>query len=237
MSEAQAHALSVVAAEVAPCTRCRLSQTRTQTVPGAGNPNADIFFIGEGPGFHEDKQGLPFVGASGKYLEKLLALIGLTRAEVFIGNVVKCRPPDNRDPNPDEIAACKDYLDRQIEIIDPLVIVTLGRFSMARYFLGGKITQIHGKPKYDDPAPTMRAYYPLFHPAAVLRTAALNVQMEADFNRIPDLLAEIRTKRASLAAPAPIAPSVAAAPLVADTPAINADTPPDVTPPTQLKLF
>lgn len=214
MSEEQAHALSAIAAEVAPCTRCRLSQTRTKTVPGAGNPNADIFFIGEGPGFHEDKQGLPFVGASGTYLEKLLQLINLKRSDVFISNVVKCRPPENRDPNPDEIAACKDYLERQIEIIDPLVIVTLGRFSMGRYFPGGKITQIHGKPKYDDAV--LRAYYPLFHPAAVLRNAALQGEMEADFKRIPSILEELRAKR--------------------DAKTKSAPPPPDE-PPTQLKLF
>jgi DNA polymerase len=234
MSEAQAHALSAIAAEVAPCTRCRLSQTRNRTVPGAGNPNADLFFIGEGPGFHEDKQGLPFVGASGNYLEKLLALIGLKRDDVFIANVVKCRPPENRDPNPDEIAACKDYLDRQIDVVDPLVIVTLGRFSMARYFPGGKITQIHGKAKYDDPSPIMRAYYPLFHPAAVLRTAALGVQMEADFNRIPDLLAEIRAKRAALTATA--TPVVVEAPSNVTPDAPPADNAPKE-PPAQMKLF
>jgi DNA polymerase len=212
MSSDRAAALSQIAAEIAACTRCGLHAGRTKTVPGAGSPNAEIMFIGEGPGFNEDRQGLPFVGASGNYLEKLLALIGLKRDQVFIANVVKCRPPDNRDPLPAEIDACKPYLDRQSDLLDPLIIVTLGRYSMARYFPGGKITQIHGKPKYDD----RRAYYPLFHPAAVLRNPALQGEMEADFRRIPEIVAQVRAKRAAAA-----------------TPPSSIDDPP----PKQLKLF
>ncbi len=213
MASDRAAALSQIAAEIAACTRCALHAGRTQTVPGAGSPDAEIMFIGEGPGYNEDRQGLPFVGASGNYLEKLLALIGLKRDQVFIANVVKCRPPDNRDPLPAEIDACKPYLDRQSDLIDPLIIVTLGRFSMARYFPGGKITQIHGKPKYDD----RRAYYPLFHPAAVLRNPALQSDMEADFRRIPEIVAQVRARRAAAVPP----------------PAANTDDPP----PKQLKLF
>lgn len=191
MSEDRAAALAVIAEEVRKCKLCRLHEKATNGVPGAGDPHAEIMFIGEGPGFNEDKQGLPFVGRSGDYLERLLKLLNLKRDQVFIGNVVKHRPPENRDPLPDEIIACKPYLDRQIEIIDPLMIVTLGRFSMARYFPNGKITQIHGKPKFDE----RRAYYPLFHPAAVLRNPSLEPQMEADFKRVPEILAQVKALR------------------------------------------
>jgi uracil-DNA glycosylase len=193
MAQDRAAALAEIAAQVQACKLCRLHEQATQGVPGAGDVSAEIMFIGEGPGFHEDKQGLPFVGRSGEYLEYLLGLIGLKRDQVFIGNVVKHRPPENRDPLPDEILACKPYMDRQIEIIDPLVIATLGRFSMARYFPNGKITQIHGKPKFEDG----RAYYPFFHPAAVLRNPDLRRDMEADFKRLPEILAEVKSKRAS----------------------------------------
>jgi len=193
MDQDRVTALAEIAAQVQSCKLCRLHEGATQGVPGAGNVNAEIMFIGEGPGFHEDKQGLPFVGRSGEYLDYLLNLIGLKRDQVFIGNVVKHRPPDNRDPLPDEILACKPYLDRQIEIIDPLVIATLGRFSMARYFPNGKITQIHGKPKFENG----RAYYPFFHPAAVLRNPDLRRDMEADFKRLMDVLAEVKSQRKS----------------------------------------
>jgi uracil-DNA glycosylase len=191
MSIDRAAALAAIAEEIRVCTACRLHQTRLNPVPGAGNPEAEIMFIGEGPGFYEDKQGLPFVGRSGDLLNKLLLQIGLKREAVFITNVVKNRPPENRDPMPDEIAACKPYLDRQIEVIDPLVIVTLGRFSMARYFPGGKITQIHGQAKYDE----RRAYYPLFHPAAVLRNDSLMPGMEADFKRLLEVMDKVRELR------------------------------------------
>lgn len=200
MTQDRIAALEAVAGRVRVCTLCRLSETRTKAVPGAGNPLAEILFIGEGPGFNEDKQGLPFVGQSGKYLEKLLALIGLTRADVFIANVVKCRPPENRDPLPDESSACKPYLDEQEALIDPFVVVTLGRFSMARYFTNAKITQIHGQPKYEE----RRAILPLFHPAAVLRNPGLQDAMAADFRRIPQLVAEMKARRqggASASAP------------------------------------
>ena len=191
MTEDRAAALATIAAEVRACKACRLFEGTTNAVPGAGDPNAEIMFIGEGPGYNEDKQGLPFVGRSGDYLEKLLKIINLDRKQVFIANVVKHRPPENRDPLPDEMAACKPYLDRQIEIIHPLVIVTLGRFSMGRYFPNGKITQIHGQPKYEDG----RAYLPLFHPAAVLRNPNLEPQMEADFSRILEVIAEVKSQR------------------------------------------
>jgi DNA polymerase len=217
MATDRAAALAAIAEEVRVCKLCRLYQGTTNAVPGAGNPNAEIMFIGEGPGFYEDKQGLPFVGRSGDLLNKMLKLIGLGRDSVFITNVVKHRPPDNRDPQPDEMLACKGYLDRQIDLIDPMVIVTLGRFSMARYFPNGKITQIHGQPKYDE----RRAYYPLFHPAAVLRSDSMLPGFEADFKRLLEVIVKVKEMRGK-----------------SDKPA--ADQPPPTEPsepPTQLKLF
>jgi uracil-DNA glycosylase family 4 len=190
--------MNEIAAQVRTCTLCDLHLSRTHAVPGAGNIETDILFIGEGPGANEDQQGLPFVGRSGTYLTKLIALTGLSRAEVFITNVVKCRPPDNRDPTPHEITTCKAYLDRQIETIDPKVIVTLGRYSMYRYFPDAKITQIHGKPRFDEDA--MRAYMPMFHPAAVLRNPNLQPQMEGAFKLLPRMVArvnELREQKAS----------------------------------------
>src|SRR3990172_6861275 len=142
----QATALRELAGLIGVCQNCELAKTRTRAVPGEGNPDADIVFIGEGPGFHEDQQARPFVGAAGKFLDELLASIGLKRSDVFICNVLKCRPPSNRDPLPGEIAACKPWLDKQVETIDPRVIVTLGRFSMTRYFPGHAIRKIHGQP-------------------------------------------------------------------------------------------
>jgi DNA polymerase len=197
MEQDRVAALAEIAQQVRTCKLCRLYENATNPVPGAGNPNAEIMFIGEGPGFNEDKQGLPFVGRSGDYLNYLLNLIGLKREDVFITNVVKHRPPENRDPLPDEILACKPYLDRQVEIIDPLVIATLGRFSMARYFPNGKITQIHGQPKYDE----RRAYYPFFHPAAVLRNPDMRRPMEDDFKRLLDVLAKVKENRGNQAPP------------------------------------
>ncbi|MGQ9888759.1 MAG: uracil-DNA glycosylase [Aggregatilineales bacterium] len=201
----RAAALEAIAQRIRACTLCSLHQGATNPVPGAGNIHADIVFIGEGPGFHEDRQGLPFVGRSGEYLNYLLSLIGLRREQVFITNVVKHRPPDNRDPLPEEISACKPYLDEQLALIDPAVIVTLGRFSMARYFPGGKISQIHGQPRYD----THCAYYPLFHPAAALRTPALRRDMEADIRRLPEIVAKVKAMRAAAPSqpPAPNAPA------------------------------
>jgi len=139
--------LESLAAEISRCTRCLLHRGRTKAVPGVGPSNAEIMFIGEAPGFHEDQQGLPFVGAAGNFLDELLGSIGLKRQEVFIANVIKCRPPGNRDPLPEEIEACKPYLDRQIELIQPQLVVTLGRFSMARAFPKARISRIHGQPR------------------------------------------------------------------------------------------
>jgi DNA polymerase len=179
--------LEQVAAEVKACRRCPLAGGRRNAVPGEGPANARIMFIGEGPGFHEDAQGRPFVGASGQYLEELLGEIGLKRSQVYIANVIKCRPPGNRDPEPAELTACRDYLDRQIALIQPSVIVTLGRFSMQRYFPGESITRIHGRPRRVGNV----YYYPMFHPAAALRNPAWRQEMSKDIQRIPQLLAEL----------------------------------------------
>lgn len=187
LQERQA-AMEKIAAEIRACEKCQLHKGRTKAVPGDGRVNAEILFVGEGPGFHEDQQGLPFVGASGKYLEQLLELIGLTRKDVFITNIVRCRPPQNRDPERIEIEACEPYLDRQIAIIRPKIIATLGRYSMAKFFPDGKISKIHGVPKKEEG----RIYYPLFHPAAVLRNPALREPMEEDFKRMKKLLEELK---------------------------------------------
>jgi DNA polymerase len=172
--------------EIAACQRCELAKGRTQTVPGEGPENAEIMFIGEAPGFHEDRQGRPFVGAAGRLLEELLASIGLTREEVYICNVIKCRPPGNRDPLSDEIAACRPFLDKQIELIQPKLIVTLGRYSMARYFPNAQITRIHGQPKRIGG----RIYYPMFHPAAALHQPKWRSAVEEDMLKIPQILKE-----------------------------------------------
>lgn len=183
--------LSAVHTDIFHCTLCPLHETRTRTVPGAGNPDADIMFIGEAPGYNEDQQGLPFVGRSGDYLEELLEGIGLQREQVFIANVVKCRPPDNRDPFSNEIETCRPYLIDQINIIDPLVIATLGRFSMGMFFTNAKISQIHGQPRYG----SRRAYYPLYHPAAALRNGKLRSTMEADFAHLLEVVHKVNARR------------------------------------------
>lgn len=178
--------LKEVAAEVSVCTKCDLCKGRTKAVPGEGNPHAQVMFIGEGPGFHEDKQGRPFVGPAGQFLEELLASINLKRADVFITNVVKCRPPGNRDPLPAEIDACNGYLDRQIAAINPQVIVTLGRFSMAKFFGGEKISTIHGRARKVDG----RMCIAMYHPAAGLHQQSLKESIRADFKKIPQVIAE-----------------------------------------------
>ena len=173
--------------QIQDCTGCKLHSARTNAVPGEGSGQARIMFIGEGPGFHEDKQGRPFVGAAGQFLEELLSSIDLKREKVFITNVVKCRPPANRDPEPNEIEACRKYLDRQIELLQPKMVVTLGRFSMARFFPGAKISQIHGQPKKMDGV----IYYPMYHPAAALHQPSLRRTVQEDMKRIPELLVDI----------------------------------------------
>ncbi len=173
--------------QIRACQACKLGAGRTNAVPGDGPEQAAIVFIGEGPGFHEDKQGRPFVGAAGQFLVELLDSINLGREEVFITNVVKCRPPANRDPEPDEIKACQEHLERQLELIRPQMVITLGRFSMARYFPNAKISKIHGQPKKMDGV----IYYPMYHPAAALHQPSLRGTVQEDMKRIPRLLAEI----------------------------------------------
>lgn len=179
--------LEKLAAEVAQCQKCPLARGRTKTVPGEGPADAKLMFIGEAPGFHEDRQGRPFVGAAGQFLEQLLQSIGLTREQVYICNVVKCRPPNNRDPLPEEIEACRSFLDRQIELVRPRVIATLGRYSMARFFPNATISQIHGHAKQIGDV----LYIPLFHPAAALHQPRFRTAIEEDFRKIPDLLKEM----------------------------------------------
>jgi DNA polymerase len=181
--------LQVYGESVAGCTRCRLAQGRTQVVFGSGSPTADLMFVGEAPGFHEDKQGLPFVGQAGKLLEKLLAQIGLARGDVYICNVLKCRPPGNRDPQPDEIEACESHLFRQIELIQPMVVATLGNF--ATKLLSGRplgITKVHGQEQKTRIGSREVLLYPLYHPAAALYTPAMLKVLESDFARLPGLL-------------------------------------------------
>jgi len=199
-----AETLKEVAAEVSTCARCDLCKGRTRAVPGEGNSQAKILFIGEGPGFHEDKQGRPFVGPSGQLLQELLKSINLKREDVFITNVVKCRPPDNRDPLPAEIDACNDYLDRQIAAIQPLVIVTLGRHSMAKFFSGEKISAIHGRPRKKDGYICI----PMFHPAAALRTESYKIALREDFKKIPVALAEAERQGAEVSAKPAVPASV-----------------------------
>jgi len=178
--------LSELYAQIRNCTRCLLSQGRTRAVPGEGPEDAELMFIGEAPGFHEDRSGHPFVGAAGKFLDELLASIDVRRDQVYIANVIKCRPPGNREPLPNEIEACRPYLDRQIALIRPRLVVTLGRFSMARYFPGAKISAIHGQPRKIGGV----IYYPMFHPAAALHQPGLRRTVEEDMQKIPRLLAE-----------------------------------------------
>jgi uracil-DNA glycosylase family 4 len=172
--------------QIALCVKCDIARLRTKVVPGEGAENAEIMFIGEAPGWHEDQQGRPFVGQAGQYLDRLLASIGLNRRQVYIANVIKCRPPDNREPLPTEIQNCQPWLDAQIELIKPKMIVTLGRYSMARYFPGKSISKIHGTAQKRDGV----IYYAMYHPAAALHQQSLKMAIEADMLKIPKLLAE-----------------------------------------------
>jgi uracil-DNA glycosylase family 4 len=183
--------LAKLAKQIVVCTKCDLHRSRKKAVPGEGPTHAEIMFIGEGPGFHENEQGRPFVGAAGKFLDQLLELAGVTRADVWITNVVKCRPPGNRDPLPNEIETCtSNYLQHQIRIVNPSIIVTLGRFSMGLFFKGAKITQIHGQMrKVGD-----RFVIPMYHPAAALHQASLKPAIMADFAKLPELLKEARAE-------------------------------------------
>ena len=194
-------ALGAIAAEVRDCTRCRLHETRTRAVPGEGDPSTEVVFVGEGPGFNEDREGRPFIGRAGDLLVKLLASIGWQRSDVFITNVVKCRPPENRDPLPDEIAACSAYLTRQLEILDPAVVVTLGRFSMARFLPGAKISQVHGtiRPAGPETGARNALVLAMYHPAAALRTQAIERESFDDIAGLPGVLVASRNRRGEAA--------------------------------------
>ena len=176
--------LDEIALRVKECTDCPLHRERTNAVPGEGPADAEVMFIGEGPGFHEDRQGRPFVGPAGQFLEDLLASIGMTRQQVFIANMIKCRPPENRDPSPAEMSSCSKYLDRQIELLDPKLIVTLGRFSFGRFFPGESITRARGQVREKNG----RLIYPIMHPAAGLRRQEVRAVIVQDFKEIPDIL-------------------------------------------------
>jgi DNA polymerase len=180
--------LAQVAKEVAVCEKCALYHSRRKSVPGEGPADSEIMFIGEGPGFYENEQGRPFVGAAGQFLDQLLAQAGLKRSDVWIGNVVKCRPPGNRDPLPEELAACDTYLERQIKAINPSIIITLGRYSMGRFMRGAKISTVHGQMRKVGE----RYVIAMFHPAAALHQASLKPAILADFARLPELLDQAR---------------------------------------------
>ena len=214
-------ALEAIAAEVRDCTRCRLHETRTRAVPGEGDPDTEVVFVGEGPGFNEDRRAARSSAAPATCSSSCSASIGWRREDVFITNVVKCRPPDNRDPEPDEIAACAPYLQRQLEVLDPAVVVTLGRFSMARFMPGARIAQVHGTVRPADPATGARdaLVFAMYHPAAALRTPAIERESYADMRAaVPAVLLDARARarargqarqaptRAAAASPSPPEP-------------------------------
>jgi len=236
MNEAERRAaLEAVAAEVRDCTRCRLHAGRTKAVPGEGSAATEVVFVGEGPGANEDQQGRPFVGAAGGLLTELLGAIGWRRDDVFITNVVKCRPPGNRDPEPDEIAACGPYLRRQLEALDPALVITLGRFSLQTFMPGARISTAHGTVRPVDPSSGAAdaLALALYHPAAAFRQAGLRNTLFEDMTRVPDALIRSRSERgahgASSAGPeaavtvpateaqrmAPLEPAPVAAPVAA----------------------
>jgi DNA polymerase len=209
-------ALEEIAAEVRVCTRCRLHETRTKAVPGEGDPSTEVIFIGEGPGMNEDREGRPFVGRAGGLLVSLLGHIGWGRDDVFITNIVKCRPPGNRDPEPDEISACAPYLERQLAALDPSVVVTLGRYSMARFMPGVRISQAHGTTRLADPATGARdaTVFAMYHPAAALRTPSIERESYGDISVIPQVLTDARARRSERRR----ATQTSAAPRAATTP-------------------
>jgi DNA polymerase len=203
-------ALEAIAGEIRTCTACRLHQGRTNAVPGEGNASTEVMFVGEGPGFNEDRLGRPFVGRAGDLLVRLLGSIGWRRDEVFITNVVKCRPPENRDPEPDEIAACAPYLRRQLEVLDPALVVTLGRHSMGRFMPGARISGAHGTLRPGDPEAGVRdgLIFAMYHPAAALRTPAIERTSYEDVAAVPAALLEARRRRAEHEAPVrPVVPA------------------------------
>jgi uracil-DNA glycosylase len=236
MRDERQAALEVIASEVRACTRCRLHETRTLAVPGEGDADTEVVFVGEGPGMNEDRDGRPFVGRAGGLLVRLLATIGWQRDDVFITNVVKCRPPGNRDPEADEIAACAPYLRRQLEVLDPAVVVTLGRFSMQAFIPGARIGQVHGTTHPVDPATGAAGAlaFAMYHPAAALRSSGVEQTSFEDVARVPSVLLRARALRAGPPNSEPIpataetatAPvTTAAAPVVAAAPAPERQAP------------
>ena len=192
----------VLVEEITSCTLCSLSEKRTNAVPGEGSLTADIFFIGEGPGFYEDRDGRPFVGPAGKFLDELLASIGLRRQDVYITNMVKCRPPNNRDPLPGEIQACQPYLDRQLDLISPKLVVTLGRYSFNKLFPGESISKARGKPRRWKNI----TVYPMYHPAAALHNPALRPVIESDVGRLPSLVEDVAREPEAVREPEQVEP-------------------------------
>lgn len=196
-AEANAAQLARLYEEIAQCQACGLARSRNRTVPGDGSHIADILFIGEAPGFHEDQQGRPFVGPAGQFLDDLIASIGLRREDIYICNIIKCRPPQNRDPLPTEVLACRPWLDRQMQIIRPKIIATLGRFSLARYFPGQSISKIHGQERRRDDV----IYFPMYHPAAALHRGSLRQVIEEDMQKLIPLLEEAKKLAGATAGP------------------------------------
>ncbi|MDD5191447.1 MAG: uracil-DNA glycosylase [Dehalococcoidales bacterium] len=190
-------ALTDLYQEIAVCRKCEIARNRTHTVPGEGAENADIMFIGEAPGFNEDQQGRPFVGAAGQFLDELIKSIGLDRKTVYITNVIKTRPPDNRDPLPTEIMNCRPYLEKQIQLISPKIIVTLGRYSMSMFFPGKSISKIHGTHQ----TVSGITYFAMYHPAAALHQGNLRETLKQDIKKLPPLLAELKKQMAPVATP------------------------------------
>ncbi|HEY7025328.1 MAG TPA: uracil-DNA glycosylase [Candidatus Limnocylindrales bacterium] len=225
--EERRRALEQIAAEVSVCTRCPLSQGRTLAVPGEGSPETEVVFVGEGPGYNEDQQGRPFVGAAGTLLNDLLRQIGWKRQDVFITNVVKCRPPGNRDPEPNEIAACTPFLHRQLEVLDPAVVVTLGRHSLGYFNPGARISAEHGtvRPTNPDTGAANAVTYAMYHPAAALRQGSLKQTMLVDMCGLPEALIEQRRRCAP--APAESLPSLDPVPEEQAVAAPRADPPAD----------
>jgi DNA polymerase len=220
MGDERQAALDAIAGEVRTCTRCRLHEGRTKAVPGEGDPDTEVVFVGEGPGFNEDREGRPFVGRAGGMLVRLLGSVGWQRDDVFITNVVKCRPPDNRDPQPDEIAACAPYLRRQLEVLDPAVVVTLGRYSMGTFMPGARIGQAHGTSQPVDPetGAANALVFAMYHPAAALRSPGVERDSFEDMRHVPSVLVRARELRDGDASPVPDRATMTAAPAPAPAP-------------------
>jgi uracil-DNA glycosylase family 4 len=246
--EERRRALDQIAAEVSACTLCPLHVGRTNAVPGQGHPDTEVVFVGEGPGFNEDQQGRPFVGAAGGLLNELLKAIGWKREEVFITNVVKCRPPGNRDPEPAEIAACAPFLRRQLEILDPAVVVTLGRHSLQTFNPGARIGTTHGtlRPVDPDTGAADAMTYAMYHPAAALRAGTLKRTMLEDMCGLPDALLGSRRRRQADLQPPPspepaaepsAAPAAVAVEVVREAVAIHVDPEMDPVDENQMSLF